>query len=154
MGEAVTHDRASPVLELPNVAGSEAVCKDNLGRFVMLVLCITDGVAVVVTAIMSCAVVCDMDEGDPRGTEICDKSKIIGRTGTTCRNISFHDGYIEVTETSENRLAASPVFVLWSRTGLHTCDGVVCGLGPTVGSNSVQHHKEAGEWTVRGLFSH
>lgn len=64
VGEAVAHVRARPVLEFANAAGSAAVCNESLGLFVMVVLCITDGVAVVVTAIIFCAVVCDAEEDD------------------------------------------------------------------------------------------
>lgn len=77
----MTHDRAmSPVFEFPNVAGRVAVCKDSFGLFVIVVLCITDGVAVVVMAIIFCAVVCDREDGDSRATgEMCDNCKVIPR---------------------------------------------------------------------------
>jgi hypothetical protein len=58
VGEAVAQDLASPVLDLPNVMGREAVCNDSFGRLVLVVFCVTEGVALAVaSAIILCAVV-------------------------------------------------------------------------------------------------
>lgn len=59
VGEAVEQARARSVLDLPNAMGSDDVSRDNLGRLVILVLCVTDGVAVEANAIILMAVAGD-----------------------------------------------------------------------------------------------
>lgn len=57
VGEAVAQVLASPVVELPQAMGREAVCNESFGRFVLVVFCVTEGVALVATAIILWAAV-------------------------------------------------------------------------------------------------